>query len=101
MEMDLPTRAIVDYVGGIDYAAIPDKGIHAIVRNYVDTVSCVAAGLDLKSARATRRFASGVMGTPAASVFALETPSLLDAAVLANSAAVSFGEFHDDELTRP
>jgi 2-methylcitrate dehydratase len=99
--MDQPTRAIVDYIGSVDYASIPPSATHAVTRNFVDTVACMAAGCDDRAARAARAYARTATGTPAASALGVAGPVLLNGAVLANGAAIRQGEFHDDEQTRP
>jgi 2-methylcitrate dehydratase len=100
-EMDPPTRAIVDYIGSVDYASIPPSAVHAVTRNFVDIVACMAAGCDDRAARAARGYARTVTGTPAASALGVAEPVLLNGAVLVNGAAIRQGEFHDDEQTRP
>jgi 2-methylcitrate dehydratase len=100
-ELDPPTRAIVDYLDSVDYASIPPSAVHAVTRNFVDTVACMAAGCDDRAARATRAYARTATGTPAASAIGVPGSVLLNGAVLVNVAAIRQGEFHDDEQTRP
>src|SRR5258707_7636002 len=99
-EIDSPTRSIIDYVASVTYAALPPRAVHAVTRNFVDTVACMAGGCEGLAARATRAYARTGTGTPAASAAGVDAPVLLDGAVLANCAAVAQGEFYDDEQVR-
>jgi 2-methylcitrate dehydratase len=99
-EMDPPTRAIVDYVASVDYASLPARAVHAVTRNFIDSISCMGAGCDERAARAARAYAKTATGTPSASAAGVADPVLLDGAVLANGTAIRQGEFHDDEHRR-
>jgi 2-methylcitrate dehydratase PrpD len=100
-EMDPPTRAIVDYIASVDYASMPSPAVHAVTRNFVDTVACMAAGCDGRAARTARAYARSATGMPAASAVGVPEPVLLNGAVLVNGTAILQGEFHDDEQARP
>jgi 2-methylcitrate dehydratase PrpD len=90
-ELDPPTRAIADYLDSVTYASIPPSAVHAVTRNFVDTVACMAAGCDDRAARATRAYARTATGTPAASAIGVPGSVLLNGAVLVNVAAIRLG----------
>jgi 2-methylcitrate dehydratase PrpD len=100
-EMDPPTRAIVDYIAAVDYASLAPADVHAVTRNFVDTVACMAAGYDGQAAQAARAYARSTAGTPTASAVGVAGPVLLNGAVLANGTAILPGELPGGEQARP
>jgi 2-methylcitrate dehydratase len=98
MEMDGPTRAIVDFVRTSDYASIPSACVHAIVGNLVDTVGCAAAGFSGEGTVITRRLAASTRGDFAASAFGVREPTEALFAILTNAAAVRDLDWHDGGL---
>ena len=51
MEMDGPTRSIVDFVRRSDFSSLSESCVHGIVRNLVDAVGCSAAGFNEQRCR--------------------------------------------------
>jgi 2-methylcitrate dehydratase len=97
--MDEPTTAIVEFVRAAKYADLTPGCVHAVTRNYLDTIGCAAAGFAGESSTLARQIASTTGGTPAASAFGLQAKPLVEYAVLANSAAVRYCDWNDGGLS--
>ena len=98
MEMDQPTRSIVDFVRSVEFDSLTPQIVHAVVRNYLDAVGCAAAGINGQSTIIARKLAANSSGVPAASAYGLSKPTLLELAVLANSIATRYQDWDDGGL---
>ncbi len=98
MEMDAPTKSIVDFVRSSDYSALPPACVHGIVRNLVDAVGCAAAGFNGDGAVIGRQLAAATRGDFAASAFGLPNLTQAEFAILTNAAAVRDRDWHDGGL---
>jgi 2-methylcitrate dehydratase len=98
MDMDGPTRAIVEFVAAADYDELSASCVHSVVRNYLDSVGCAAAGMDGEPTIILRQIAAATSGTPAASAFGLAQRPLVEFAVLANATATRYRDWNDGGL---
>src|SRR5262245_60113942 len=98
MEMDAPTRALVDFVRSADYASLSPACVHGMVRNLLDAIGCAAAGFNGEGAVIARRIAATTGGDFAASAFGLSRLVQAEFAILANAAAVRDRDWHDGGL---
>jgi 2-methylcitrate dehydratase len=98
VDMDAPTRSIVEFVRSADYPSLPSACVHGIVRNLLDAVGCAAAGFNGDGAVITRRLAARTNGEFAASAFGLPDLAQAEFAILTNAAAVRDVDWHDGGL---
>jgi 2-methylcitrate dehydratase len=98
MDMDAPTTAVVDFVTGASYSDLSSAGVHAVIRNYLDSVGCAAAGFTGESAVLSRKIAETTAGSPLASAFGVPNPVLVEFAVMANAAATRYLDWNDGGL---
>jgi 2-methylcitrate dehydratase len=98
MDMDAPTRSIVDFVRSSDYSSLSPTCVHSIVRNLLDAIGCAAAGFNGEGAVIARRLAATTGGDFTASAFGLPNLPQAEFAILANAAAVRDRDWHDGGL---
>jgi 2-methylcitrate dehydratase len=98
MELDAPTRSVVDFVRSAEFKAMSDANIHCVVRNYLDSVGCAAAGFDGEATAIARGIAEPTSGSPSVTVFGLPNPAMIEYAVFANAIATRYCDWNDGGL---
>lgn len=97
--MDKTSRALVEFIDGLDPARLPEPVLHEAKRRLIDALGCALGAVDAPPAAIARELAGEAAGSLSATAIGLRPRTSVEMAAFANTVMVRYLDYNDMYFT--